>query len=199
MPLKEKRLKQKAAVKDSILCAARSIVLNEGWQAVSIRKIAEVIGYSLPVVYKHFASKDAILEEFVKQGFTLLSELMLKTKLKSTEPDQQLTLMAIAYFDFAFTKREYYQMMFGLGMPSCEKANQIIEIGNFSNIIINTIELLITNESEHEKKILKFYTFWSIMHGLSAINMTNITTTPNEMQQRVLLDAIQGFIKNINN
>ncbi len=199
MPIQEKRLKQKAAVKDSILCAARTIVLKEGWQAVSIRKIADVIGYSLPVVYKHFANKDAILEEFVKQGFVLLSELMLKTKLKVSQPDQQLILMAIAYFDFAFTKREYYQMMFGLGMPTCEKANQITEIGNFSNIIIDTINLLITNEPKQEKTMLKFYTFWSILHGLSAINMASITATPNEMQQRVLLDATQGFIKNINN
>ena len=199
MPIQEKRLKQKAAVKDSILCAARTIVLKEGWQAVSIRKIAEVIGYSLPVVYKHFESKDAILEEFVKQGFVLLSELMLTTKAKKTTPEEQLTSMALAYFDFAFSKREYYQMMFGLGMPTCERASQITEIGSFSIILITTIKTLIIEESKQEKTMLKFHTFWSILHGLSAINMVNIAATPNEMQQRVLLDAVQGFIKNINN
>ena len=199
MPILKKRLKQKAAVKDSILCAARTIVLKEGWQAVSIRKIAEIIGYSLPVVYKHFESKDAILEEFVKQGFELLSELMLNTKAKETTAEKQLTAMALAYFDFAFSKREYYQMMFGLGMPNCERANQINEIGKFSSIMVNTIQNLINEEELNEKIILKFHTFWSILHGLSSINMLNIAATPNEMQQRVLLDAVQGFIKNINN
>ena len=50
-----------------------------------------------------------------------------------------------------------------------------------------------------EKVRLKFHTFWSILHGLTAINMINMTATPSEMQQLVLQDAVQGFIKNINN
>lgn len=192
-------IKQKATVREAILEAARSIVLKEGWQAVSIRKIADAIGYSLPVVYNHFENKDAILEEFVKKGFEMLSEEMLHTKAQYIEPTPQLTNMAIAYFEFAFAQREYYQMMFGLGMPSCERVNQINEIGKFSSILIDTIQTLRNTEIVDENIILKFHTFWSILHGLSSINMVNITATPTEMQQRVLLDAVKGFIQNINN
>ncbi|MES2417124.1 MAG: TetR/AcrR family transcriptional regulator [Bacteroidota bacterium] len=195
----EKRLKQKEAVKDSILCAARSIVLKEGWQAVSIRKIAEVIGYSLPVVYTHYENKDAILEEFVKLGFDELSMALLDAKNKLSNPEQQLTAIADAYFEFAFAKREYYQMMFGLGMPSCERVNQISEIGNFSSIVIATIQDLLDEAHNEEKIRLKFHTFWSILHGLTSINMANLTATPHSVQQLILQDAVQGFIKNINN
>lgn len=195
----ERSIKQKATVREAILEAAKTIVLKEGWQTVSIRKIADAIGYSLPVVYNHFENKDAILEEFVKQGFDMLSEVMLNTKVQYITPNEQLTHMAIAYFEFAFTQREYYQMMFGLGMPSCERVNQINEIGKFSSILINTIQALRTTEIVEENTILKFHTFWSILHGLSSINMVNITATPTEMQQRVLLDAVKGFIQNINN
>lgn len=194
----ERSLKQKEAVRESILEAAQAIVLKEGWQAVSIRKIADAIGYSLPVVYNHFESKDAILEEFVKKGFAKLSDVMVATKSKSQHPAEQLTTMASAYFNFAFEQREYYQMMFGLGMPSCERTRQIIEIGNFSAIIISTIQNLSNTAVIEEKTILKFHTFWSIVHGLSSINMVNMTATPNEMQESVLQDAVQGFIKNIN-
>lgn len=192
-------IKQKETVREAILDAARTIILKEGWQAVSIRKIADAIGYSLPVVYNHFQNKDAILEEFVKQGFEMLSQVMLITKAQSVASTQQLTHMAIAYFEFAFTQREYYQMMFGLGMPSCERVHQINEIGKFSSILIDTIQTLRNTESVDENTILKFHTFWSILHGLSSINMVNITATPTEIQQRVLLDAVQGFIQNINN
>lgn len=192
-------IKQKATVREAILEAAKTIVLKEGWQAVSIRKIADAIGYSLPVVYNHFESKDAILEEFVKQGFDMLSEVMLSTKIQYVTPNEQLTHMAIAYFEFAFAQREYYQMMFGLGMPSCERVNQINEIGKFSSILIHTIQALKNTEVVEENTILKFHTFWSILHGLSSINMVNITATPTEMQQHVLLDAVKGFIQNINN
>lgn len=195
----EKRLKQKEAIKDAILCAARTIVLKDGWQAVSIRKIADAIGYSLPVVYTHYENKDAILEEFVKIGFDLLSQVAQTAKDQFSTPEQQLTAIADAYFEFALAKREYYQMMFGLGMPSCERVKQISEIGNFSSIIIHTIQTLSHQTEVEERTMLKFHTFWSILHGLTAINMVNSTATPSNIQQLVLQDAVQGFIKNINN
>lgn len=195
----EKRLKQKEEVRNSILTATRQIVISEGWQSVSIRKIADAIGYSLPVVYNHFASKDAILEEFVKVGFSMLNQQISAAKAQASTPEQQLTAMAITYFEFAFAKREYYQMMFGLGMPSCERVKQITEIGDFAALVISSIQDIHPPINDEEKVRLKFHTFWSILHGLTAINMMHMTATPTEMQQLVLQDAVQGFIKNLNN
>lgn len=197
MAVKNDRQKQKELTKNAILEATEQIVLLEGWQAVSIRKIAEAIGYSLPVVYNHFESKDAIQEEFVKHGFNLLAAAMLETKCKYADAQTQLTQMALSYFEFAFKNAAYYKMMFGLGIPSCQKAQEIAEIGSFSSIVIDTISSLMI-AMDDQRKFLKFHTFWSILHGLTSISMVNITAAPNEMQQQILLDAIQGFIQNIN-
>jgi AcrR family transcriptional regulator len=197
MLVKNDRQNQKAITKNAILKVAEKIVLQEGWQAVSIRKIAEAIGYSLPVIYNHFESKDAIQEEFVKHGFNLLAMAMQSSKEKHTNPEQQLTQMALSYFEFAFNNAAYYKMMFGLGIPSCQKASEIAEIGNFSGIVISVIASLMSQPNE-QRKFLKYHTFWSILHGLTSINMVNLTAAPNEMQQQILLDAVQGFIKNIN-
>jgi len=197
MLVKNDRQKQKELTKNAILKVAEDIVLQEGWQAVSIRKIAEAIGYSLPVVYNHFESKDAIFEEFVKQGFCMLAEAMQHTKMQFQDPEQQLTKMALRYFEFAFSNAAYYKMMFGLGIPSCQKAREIAEIAHFSNVMIDTINNLMAQQNE-QQKLLKFHTLWSILHGLTSINMVNLTAAPNEMQQHILLDAVQGFIKNIN-
>lgn len=197
MLVKNDRQKQKELTKNAILKVAEEIVLQEGWQAVSIRKIAEAIGYSLPVVYNHFESKDAIQEEFVKNGFNMLATAMQSTKEKYSASEQQLTQMALTYFDFAFSNSAYYKMMFGLGIPSCQKAREIQEIGNFSSIVIATISNLM-KENDEQRKLLKFHTLWSILHGLTSISMVNLTAAPDEMQQHILLDAIQGFIKNIN-
>ncbi|RZK43595.1 MAG: TetR/AcrR family transcriptional regulator [Pedobacter sp.] len=197
--IEEKRLNRKKIVRDSILEASREIVISEGWQAVSIRKIADAIGYSLPVVYTHFENKDAILEEFVKLGFAMLNEIVGEVKNRSLGPEQQLSEIATAYFEFAFSRQEYYQMMFGLGMPSCEKAKEISEIGTFSNHVIGVIRNIHPPLNDENKILLKFHTLWSILHGLTAINMSNATAMPTEMQKLVLRDAVQGFIKNINN
>ncbi|RYG00483.1 MAG: TetR/AcrR family transcriptional regulator [Chitinophagaceae bacterium] len=197
MLVKNNRQQQKEITKKAILDAAAEIVQQEGWQSVSIRKIAEAIGYSLPVVYKHFDSKDAIQEEFVKLGFNMLAAEMQSTKEKHQNVELQLTQMALSYFEFAFSNAAYYKMMFGLGIPSCQKAKEIAEIGNFSSILINTISNLM-DVNDEQRKLLKFHTLWAILHGLTSISMVNITAAPNEMQQQILLDAIQGFIININ-
>lgn len=197
MLVKNNRQQQKEITKKAILDAAAEIVQQEGWQSVSIRKIAEAIGYSLPVVYKHFDSKDAIQEEFVKLGFNMLAAEMQSTKEKHQNVELQLTQMALSYFEFAFSNAAYYKMMFGLGIPSCQKAKEIAEIGNFSSILINTIGNLM-DVNDEQRKLLKFHTLWAILHGLTSISMVNITAAPNEMQQQILLDAIQGFIININ-
>lgn len=199
MGISPRREAQKKAIREAILVASRNIVTNEGWQAVSIRKIADAIGYSLPVVYDYFNSKDAILEEFVKNGFSMLATEIAKAKEKFDTPTAQLEAIGDAYFLFAFNHREYYQMMFGLGMPSCDRVKQIPEIGNFSSIIISIMQEMMTPPVIKEQTILKFHTLWSILHGLTSINMVNITATPSQLQQQVLQDAIQGFIKNINN
>lgn len=199
MAVSVRREAQKKAIREAILVASRNIVTNEGWQAVSIRKIADAIGYSLPVVYDYFKSKDAILEEFVKNGFAMLTEEITFAKDKLTEPTAQLEAIGDAYFNFAFKHSEYYQMMFGLGMPTCEMVREVEEIGNFSGTVISTMQKMMTPPVIKEQTILKFHTFWSILHGLTSINMVNVAATPNRLQQQVLQDAIQGFIKNINN
>ena len=90
MGIAERKIRQKEEVRISILDAAWAIVAEDGWQALSIRKIAEAIEYSVPVIYDHFASKEAILLEFTKQGFRMLNEEMIKAKKRSTDPEKQI-------------------------------------------------------------------------------------------------------------
>ena len=112
----ERRLRQKEEIRTNILATAWQMVKDEGWQSLSIRKIADAIEYSVPVIYDHFENKEAILLEFGKQGFDLLVKKLQHAKEKHTSPVQQLKAMADAYWSFAFRNKEYYQLMFSLGM-----------------------------------------------------------------------------------
>src|SRR5687767_10166990 len=98
MGITERKIRQKEEVRSSILKAAWQLVLDEGWQALSIRKIAEAIEYSAPVIYDHFANKEAILLELTKQGFQLLNNEMVKAKKRSTVPEKQIEAMAFSYW-----------------------------------------------------------------------------------------------------
>ncbi|HEY0768921.1 MAG TPA: TetR/AcrR family transcriptional regulator, partial [Sphingobacteriaceae bacterium] len=76
MGIAERRLRQKEEVRSAILSSAWKMVKEEGWQSLSIRKIADAIEYSIPVIYNHFENKEAILLEFTKEGFQKLANKM---------------------------------------------------------------------------------------------------------------------------
>ena len=199
MGIIERRLRQKVEVKTSILQAAWQLVLEEGWQALSIRKIADAIEYSVPVIYSHFENKDAIMTEFTKEGFRLLTEEVRRKRDTKQDASQQLEAIAQGYWDFAFDHKEFYQVMFGLGIPRCEEVNKVSEMQQFSDVLISVIQEAICKSSHPEvDPFLKFHTYWSILHGLVSIQMIDQKAGANPWSKLVLQDAISGFIKSIN-
>jgi AcrR family transcriptional regulator len=80
MGITDRKQRQKEEVRTSILETAWEMIVTEGWQSFSIRKVADAIEYSVPVIYSHFENKDAILLEFNRKGFELLAEALAKAK-----------------------------------------------------------------------------------------------------------------------
>lgn len=198
MGIAERRIRQKDEVRSSILATAWQIVKEEGWQSLSIRKIADAIEYSVPVVYDHFANKEAILLEFGKQGFGLLVKRLQQAKMKSDDPAEQLSAMADAYWHFAFKNKEYYQLMFGLGIACCETEKCVSEESVFRDLVMEPItEILGRKKKPGVNACLKYHTFWSVMHGLISIKMMSTSLVPDELNKLVLDDAITGFIRNL--
>jgi AcrR family transcriptional regulator len=198
MGITERRLRQRDEVKAAILATGWQIVKDEGWQSLSIRKIADAIEYSVPVVYDHFENKEAILLEFGRQGFELLTKKMQQAKKKSDDPGQQLHYIADAYWNFAFRNKEYYQLMFGLGI-SCETEKCIPERSVFRDLVMEPItRILDKHNRKNVNACLKYHTFWSVMHGLISIKMIRSNSdVSDELNKLVLDDAIAGFVKNL--
>lgn len=198
MGIAERKLRQKEEVRSSILQAAWKIVQEEGWQALSIRRIADAIEYSVPVIYDHFENKEAILLEFTRQGFGMLSDEMLKAKKRYTDPERQIEAMAYSYWEFAFDQPAYYQVMYGLGMPSCDTVNKVPEVGSFTELVLQPIkDLIVTGKNPEADPVLKLHTFWSMLHGLISINMMNNNQSKQELNQMVIQDFITAFISGI--
>ncbi|SMC58123.1 TetR/AcrR family transcriptional regulator [Pedobacter nyackensis] len=198
MGIAERKIRQKEEFRASILEAAWLQVLADGWQSLSIRKIADAIEYSIPVIYNHFENKEAILLEFTKEGFQKLADTLQAVKDQHTEPAVQLEAIAYAYWDFAFEHKEYYQLMFGLGIPACDRVNQIAEMKNMTGIMISTIkETILVSANKDADHFLKYHTYLSVLHGLVSIQMIRKDGPPTEENRRVLQDAVSGFIKSI--
>lgn len=198
MGIVERKIRHKEEVRSGILAAAWNMVITDGWQLLSIRKIADAIEYSIPVIYNHFENKEAILLEFSKEGYQKLAGALGDAKALHARPADQLHEMAVAYWDFAFDNKEYYQLMFGLGIPACEMVNQVAEMKEMTNMLTSTIKEALRSENNVEADyFLKFHTYWSILHGLVSIEMIEKDGKPDAIKKMILKDAMQGFVKSL--
>ena len=194
----ERKKRQREEVRSSILNTAWNMVQEEGWQSLSIRKIADAIEYSVPVIYDHFENKEAILQAFGIKGFELLYKKMHQAKEKHTEPAEQLKAMAGAYWSFAIKNKAHYQLMYGVGMASCEGQKSLPVKNSYKELVKDSItEILARTKQPDTNVCLKFQTFWSILHGLVSIRITGNSEVSDAMDKLVLEDAITGFIKNL--
>jgi len=196
MASKDRILRLKEETRINILDAALQIVKEEGWQALSMRKIADVIEYTAPIIYEYFASKEAIILELTRKGFLILARDMEAAKEKHHLPAKQLEAMWLAYWNFAFAEKELYQVMFGVNTNCCELAKVIPESEIPYDLIAEALEKIM-NKPDEDEVCTKYFTFWSVIHGLISINLVNRGRS-EEMNHEVLKTAISGIIRTIN-
>jgi AcrR family transcriptional regulator len=198
MGSKERIQRQKEDTRKNILGAALHIVKQEGWNALSMRKIADVIEYTAPIIYEYFSNKEGILIELTRQGYIKLGAKIRAAKEKETGTAAKLEAMWIAYWNFAFEEKELYQLMFGVDMNCCELNKTLPEAEYTTKLFNDEIEKLITKDTHQENVVcLKYYTFWSIIHGLISINLVQKGTN-EEINQQILIGAIKAIIATIN-
>src|SRR5688500_7182493 len=160
MGIPERKAREKEQIRKAILSTAWQMVKEEGWQSLSIRKIADAIEYSVPVIYDHFENKEAILMEFAKEGFHLLSKKIHSAREKHNDPAEQLNTVANAFWNFAFKNKEYYQLMYGVGMAGCEIEKCFAERTEFRNRVLEPITAMIAkSKNPTANPWLKYYTF----------------------------------------
>jgi AcrR family transcriptional regulator len=196
MASKERIQRLKEDTKGKILEAAYKIVKEEGWQALSMRKIADEIEYTAPIIYEYFANKEAILAELNKKGYYYLAKEMEEAKNQHELPGDQLEAMWMAYWNFAFKKKELYQLMFGVQMNCCAMQKSA-EAEAPAKLITDAIRLLSDGKPVTEDEVCRrYYTYWSVVHGLVSINLVNRGSS-DEINKRVLKDAIGAITKAI--
>ncbi len=112
----KRRERERQQTRTRLLQAARRIAAEDGWNAVTIRRIADELEYTPPILYQHFSSKESLLIELMLVGFVELTDQL---NVAAQAPAQQrLAAMAVAYWTFAFASPELYQAMNGMdGVP----------------------------------------------------------------------------------
>jgi AcrR family transcriptional regulator len=161
LSIAERKGRQRAERGGRIIAAARQIAEREGWNAVTIRRLAEEIEYSQPVIYSHFENKEAIVAAVAVEGFLEITAVFQEAAARGADDRGAVENVATAYLAFARTHAALYEAMFTLptGLRFAEVETRLELRGAFAALaaVVEpfTTDLELTTE-----------TFWACLHGL---------------------------------
>jgi AcrR family transcriptional regulator len=116
MGTRERRERERVDTRGRILAAARDMFAREGYDAVTMRAIADSIEYTPTALYHHFPSKQALLTELCERDFGELARHFVG-KAVAADPLQRLRSVGEAYLQFAEQYPSQYRFMFMTVMP----------------------------------------------------------------------------------
>lgn len=109
---KQRREREKEALRQVILDAARELFVKEGYENVSMRRIADKIEYSPTTIYLYFEDKAALLFAVCEETFAKLAKQMESMSRKSTDPVETLKRGCRAYVEFGLKYPNHYRVTF---------------------------------------------------------------------------------------
>ena len=108
----ERREREKQELRQAILAAAQELFLAHGYDGLSMRLVAEKIGYTPTTIYLYFEDKDDLLFAVMDQAYDRFTADLEAAYRSADDPLQRLRSLAQAYIRFALQNQEAYQMIF---------------------------------------------------------------------------------------
>jgi len=174
----ERKRWDKQARRAQIISAARRIADLEGWSNVTVRRLADEISYSQPVLYAHFGSREGVVAAVAIEGFQELG-LALEKARKRLERGSTVESVAGAYLKFAASSPALYEAMFSLSLsvPFGDAATPPELRFAFSQLLE-----LFQGQSPTPEVLSEL--FWASLHGIAELTRTK-RFPPSRQKERV--------------
>lgn len=160
-----------AALRQQIMDSARELFVNEGYDHVSMRKIAAKIGYSPTTIYLYFDDKADLLSQICGQTFAQLANNITAINRLSADPPEKLRLGMREYIQFGLKHPSHYQLVFTSSILDDARPEFKDNEGETAfNILRKAVSdcvsanLLKTNDVE-----LISQTLWTGLHGVTSL------------------------------
>ncbi|AYG68831.1 MULTISPECIES: TetR/AcrR family transcriptional regulator [unclassified Rhizobium] len=164
MGISERKAREREERERRIVVAARTIAERDGWASVTIRRLADEIEYSQPVLYSHFENRDAIVGAVALEGFSELAAMLRAAIRPSSTPKELVEGVATAYLDFAFARPAMYEAMFilptGLRFARSDTPAPLREGFRAMAAVVAPFSQDLDTATE---------TFWAALHGLAEL------------------------------
>ena len=172
MGITERRERERGEIRQRILDAARELFATEGYEKVTMRRIAEVIEYSATTIYHHFEDKDDLVNALCEDDFARLLAIF-KGQLPPDDPVEWIRQLGRGYCRFGLENPNHYRFMF-MTRAKFEKVPEASQSGQDSfGVLRMAVEAAIaTGRFRAGDPQLIAQVLWSSIHGAVALLIT---------------------------
>jgi AcrR family transcriptional regulator len=201
MGIKERREREKDQTRTRIMDAARELFASEGYEAVSMRRIAQEIEYSPTAIYVHFADKQELFREICSEDFARLATVFAKLA-KIEDPLEQICQIGQEYIRFALEYPNHYRLMFmtrhvhepGEALPE-SKGNPDEDAYAFLKMAVQRGISAGLFRRDLEDASLITQTLWAVAHGVASLQIVKgndpwIEWAAIELRAKTALQAV---------
>jgi AcrR family transcriptional regulator len=105
-----RRQQSRADARRAILDATEALIVTDGLDAFSMRRLAERCGYTAPTIYHYFGDKQTLIDALVEERCQVLLRAVKRVPL-GTDPIQNLRAMCFAFVRFGLRFPMHYQLL----------------------------------------------------------------------------------------
>ncbi|WP_030551140.1 TetR/AcrR family transcriptional regulator [Streptomyces exfoliatus] len=189
MSVQERKERERAVRELLIVATARELAEQQGWDAVTTRRLAERIEYSQPVLYSHFRGKREIIGAVALEGAAELAVALRAATSAADGPRARVTALARAYLDFAEHNPAVYDAMFQLdgGLAFADEDTPKPLKDGFAALL----ETLAEVAGDGVEPGLFTEVFWAALHGLATLTRAGrLPVGDAERRAELLVDRL---------
>lgn len=166
----ERRARHKEALRRHILDAAREVFVTEGYESVSMRKIAEKIEYSPTTIYLYFKDKAELLNCLCEEIFARLGETIDRIVNEGGDPVARLLKGLHAYVAFGIKNPNDYRVAFLISMGQRGDVTQQPATWTVYGYLRSTVEECISSGRFRPLDLeTAAQSLWSAAHGITSL------------------------------
>lgn len=189
--IQERRQRERARRRTAILEAARELARADGWEGVTVRKLAERIEYSPPTIYEDFASKEAIINEIVRLGFASLADRLSRAKSRADD-ETMLIKVSLAYWRFAQSEPHIYDAMFRTADVSFETAaDKMLEAQIAFDVIRSAVDRAQAAGGNTKDATV---VLWSLLHGITSLTLAHRIEGGARRGEQLIQRGVETFM-----
>ncbi|MFI7890476.1 TetR/AcrR family transcriptional regulator [Streptomyces sp. CACIS-1.16CA] len=167
MSVQERKERERANRERLIVATARELAEQQGWDAVTTRRLAERIEYSQPVLYSHFRGKREIIGAVALEGATEMAAALRAATSAVDGHRARVAALAHAYLEFAEQNPAVYDALFQLdGGLAFAREDTPEPLKDAFAALLETLGE-VAGEGVHPALFTEL--FWSALHGLATL------------------------------